>query len=486
MPSHLEVEIARRLGSDPEAVGQTLQAAVDRVRQQVGLYGYARLAGIGTFRQQQGQLTFEPDRTLAEAANHRFAGLEPLQVETPRTSEAGHGYQKTQVLHPKEPSEALPPPAPPVPEADSPEADERAEDPFWEEREEPAPDHPLGPYPHPSFEEADFAVLGEEMPHDDGDDVEESREAYEADAGEEPTIFFNAPPARHEERPDEEPEDDVEADLTFEPDPVTDVPPEPTLRWNETEEAEPEEADPGPPEPTEPYAPPRKPTFERFLAPGEGTERPPQPLRPSGAEPSRAEKDAAPSRPPVPPPPKHQVQHGPNRFQQEHERTRTPLIVTGVVLLLGIVGAVWYFALSGADPVVREEPPLVVEEDTVTAQPLAADSVGLDTATVAAAASPDEPEDVPSTPLRSPDGIDPERGGYTVIVASEASRQAAEAVAARYRDQGYRTGIIVGRSGGSTRYRVGIGQFASLGEADAARTELRGDEIPQDAWVTSI
>src|SRR5690606_1816595 len=97
-----------------------------------------------------------------------------------------------------------------------------------------------------------------------------------------------------------------------------------------------------PPEPVPPPPPPPAP-----VVPPPG----PPPLPPR-AEPSPGRTPTPPAggraaTPPPPPPPRpqprpHRVQHGPNRFAQEQERSYTPYLAGAVVLLLVLAGIVWY------------------------------------------------------------------------------------------------------------------------------------------------
>ena len=84
MPFDLEAEIARRLRVDPETIGPALNAVIERIRQQVSHFGYARVAGLGTFRGHNGHLAFEPEPVLADEVNARFAGLDVLDVAPAR------------------------------------------------------------------------------------------------------------------------------------------------------------------------------------------------------------------------------------------------------------------------------------------------------------------------------------------------------------------------------------------------------------------
>ena len=80
-------------------------------------------------------------------------------------------------------------------------------------------------------------------------------------------------------------------------------------------------------------------------------------------------------------------------------------------------------------------------------------------------------------------------GGFTIVVASRTSEQAARDLLPDYRqqfsEQGYAVDLVSGTSNGVTRYRVGVGQFNSRSEA---RTFLdqNQDRLPQGAWPTQV
>lgn len=83
MDLDLTQEIARRLGSSPEAVGPLLEEVVQRIRQTAAQGKPARLPGTGIFRDHGEGLVFEPDPGLAEIVNAPFAGLNPVTLTKP-------------------------------------------------------------------------------------------------------------------------------------------------------------------------------------------------------------------------------------------------------------------------------------------------------------------------------------------------------------------------------------------------------------------
>ena len=90
MDSDLTQEIARRLGSSPEAVGPLLEEVVQRIRQKTAQGKTARLPRTGIFQDHGAGLVFEPDPGLAEIVNAPFAGLGAITLTQPtQVSETG-------------------------------------------------------------------------------------------------------------------------------------------------------------------------------------------------------------------------------------------------------------------------------------------------------------------------------------------------------------------------------------------------------------
>ena len=88
MDLDLTHEIARRLGSSPEAVAPLLEEVVQRIRQKTAQGKVARLPETGIFRDRGAGLVFEPDPGLAEIVNAPFAGFDSLTLTQPaRVSE---------------------------------------------------------------------------------------------------------------------------------------------------------------------------------------------------------------------------------------------------------------------------------------------------------------------------------------------------------------------------------------------------------------
>ena len=100
----------------------------------------------------------------------------------------------------------------------------------------------------------------------------------------------------------------------------------------------------------------------------------------------------------------------------------------------------------------------------------------------------DEPA-APSSDASSAAGIDPAAGGWTIVVASRADRDAATALVDTYRQrfegQGLPVDVLQGTVDNTTRYRVSVGQFASRSEAQSFLDD-NSDALPSGAWPLDL
>ncbi len=160
---------------------------------------------------------------------------------------------------------------------------------------------------------------------------------------------------------------------------------------------------------------------------------------------------------------------------------RAPLFaVLAVGALLAVAFLLW--TQRDAPEPVAERPP-VAETVPAPAVPAPSDTAAVDPAGSEPVGS--EPEPVSADPLRSAGAIDPDAGGYTWVVASELSRAPAERRVEAYRAQGLRAGVVADDARGRTRYRVSLGQFDSVEDAEARRADLPGD-VPSDSWILRL
>ena len=127
---------------------------------------------------------------------------------------------------------------------------------------------------------------------------------------------------------------------------------------------------------------------------------------------------------------------------------------------------------------------------STTAETDAASSSGTETAdrsssssSTAASTSPDAAADA------SPRTLAPDEGGWSIIVASRTDRDAARSLAdtfrERFRAQNIPTGVLEASVDNSTRYRVGVGQFASSSDVQKFLDE-HSEKLPNGAWAIQL
>ena len=488
MSASLIEQLAARLGISPEEAERSLQTFIAHFHEEIREKGEASIPGLGVFRRDEAALSFEPAPALEIAANYRFAGMAALPVspepeppaaelgdvverdEPDATAEEGHSEAEEAPEPPEEEPVAAMEESVAEGEADGDEeetseeeviaedtaeeeeiaegapeeaesveatgeetpvlfaAEEFEEESFeieeevWEAPRDDA-DHPLGPLPEPEFEEADYDVV-EEM-----EIVEETVETGDME----------------EEREREEATAEEEESLFN------------VIRFEEEESEEVEEAEKA------------EETVETVAEPEDETSEAGEEARPGTASEHEIEtlKRAALQPPPAPPR---------TPIRRERESRKGLFIAIGVVAVL--LGAFFAYQVLKPGPEAPETP-AVAEGGTTPADTSAAAAVPMDSARTEAPSQPEPPV------RRTLGGIDRSAGGWTVIVASETSREAAEAAAQPYLDLDLPVDVLRGVSGGVTRYRVGVGQFAGQSEAEAAIRRL-GDRLPSGAWPLRI
>lgn len=89
----------------------------------------------------------------------------------------------------------------------------------------------------------------------------------------------------------------------------------------------------------------------------------------------------------------------------------------------------------------------------------------------------------------SPSGIDPAAGGWTIVVASRTDRAAADSLVTVFRDR-FETlslpiDIVVGEAQNTTRYRVAVGQFRTQSKVLQALDD-HDELLPNGAWPLNL
>lgn len=473
---------AHALGVDESEAREMLRTFGQRVRAQAAS-GPVAIDGLGTFAMQDGALTFEPAESLALVVNHAYADLRPLPMhrdlpEPPTEAEDEPDRS--------EPERSEPEPEPQAADPDPPAFDPQ---PFDADAGDEPVTGPLGELPMPPLFADDETLTAL---RDAGRDLEDPkrdperahrwaddliREDDGSPAGPPPADPPPVSGTADQNDPDPQPEDlsaDPDSDDAFdelpslapsfsdaEPElPTADEPPEIAVPENEVPEPTLHETDPAPPVSSEPAAP------EPELAPPQG----------EPAEDPVARIAPIPSPRPEPAP---RPERAPARPARQRRRSLLPLVgALALAALLGVAAMWWWLSRPGhVDPAVATAPR---PADTVQAAAVPPPD------TLAQALPGAEQADEPETPLRGRTPVTPQ-SGFTVVVGGEPTQAAAEALAARYRADGYRTGVLPGRtSRGAAIFRVGVGAFDSRQAAERARTgELQGT-VPADAWVLDL
>ncbi len=509
----LTAAFADALGVSEDEAHAMLLDFSRRVNEQAAM-GPVEITGLGTFEQRGDGLTFAPDDTLALIVNHVYADLRPLPMHgavLQRTPEPEPTPESEPDIEPEPESSAMVPEAPlapldleqhvaPEPEAPTPVAESDTDEPAAQFEQPPGVEavededdamSPLGELPMPPLFASDDTLstlrdMGRDLdsdPHvhrwaddlirEEGDDEPApSTDALEDDS---PFAFVDDDPAAFDPEPFALEDDDAVPTFapafedSFEPElPPASEPPEITI------------PEPSVPEPVYAAPEPDAPAPDAYAS---DSPIPPQPVEEAKsvaiADDGLSDEDltariapvagqfVAPPAAPTPP----DAEPAPRRSPPPpRERSSVPLLVLlGVAILLIVAAMAWWLTRSD------------VADSTVAVAPA-------DTAQVVAPMDTVEtPAVEPETALRgsTPVSVPP---GYTVVIGSGATVAEAEALAAPYRELGYRTGILVGDSRGRRLYRVGVGQFETLSAAIAARDgALREGDLrtltPSDAFT---
>jgi len=428
MPASIYTLLADRLDLSEQQAEQLLTALLQEVQKRAHREG-VRLPDLGTFRSEEGHLTFEPVPSLSRAVNEEFEGMAPEPLpptdEEDEAEDDGElstitlGYQSTNWT----PSDSSKPDTEEVSVPSS--AQDSAED-----HESSSPPSASNSTPD-SDQEA--AASSAEPPSASDDFEQKERERKQLSSIWDP---------------------DADAEATEpEPDPIVE------------EESDSFEV-PDPPTPVSEDEPAERPTDEREM------------------------EQSEPSSPPPPSP------------SDESSSSPARLLVTGLFVLLLLGGGWFVLGRTGTlpapstvlSPAAQALQSRLASDDA--ASPPSPSSESTTSESNAASSQPDASDtggpapdrtDRPSQQEQSAasSGIDFSAGGWTIVVASRTSRSPAEDLRATYRDrfsgESPPVDILVGQAGGTTRYRVAVGQY---GSREDARRALRTHQsnLPDGAW----
>jgi len=482
MSTPLIKQIAEKLGVDVHQVERSLDALVSQIKSDAREKQESPIPGLGVFKADADSISFIPDESLHLFVNQRFAGLEPLDTN-PQDSDAidesssedassvpvedeqsmrGAENDSVRVEAPSSedatdpdedkaddilasPSEKAVPEdlsddeevAESQSEEDYDDIEDHDEE-FWNAPPEGVDDHPLGPFVEDTFQDAEFEV--------EADAPEESSKLSESSFAEDQTECDN---------------DDVEdEDLSAEDKELFDL-----LQFGVQPAAE------------EGVSPEGE-EIAGVVPPVENSDK----IFEEGTAEDSAIDDAGEfvlsADDTVPKPGAESAGTKSSRASARH-RSRDQsgnrgLLILGVMAL--IAGAFIAYQLlkpggqnsAGDSSVVQ---PIEQPADSSSVVEVAPDTV---TTTVISTPAP-----------RQIGGIDRSKGGWTMVVGSEVTRENAESTARSFLGLGYPVDILTGSSGGQPRFRVAVGQFEKESDVIEALRTL-GDQLPAGSWRIRI
>ena len=515
MPDSVVARIADRLDIQPEQTDRVLRTLAQLIKKQSARDGQVRVPGLGVFQQTTDTLTFEPDATLSEAVNHRFAGLAPVPVTqepkppepTPEeaTPETPASFFTPPLPVVQEELEEIAPASPPIEEEPSVEESatvEAVEEEVLKEAEAVV-EQPVAPEEAAEEEAVAEDLLAEE------EAVEE--EAVEEKILEEEPVAEDVPALEQqveeeaEEHEAERPSDaSLLEEIDFNDPDISEAAAYAKLQ-EETKAAEEDAPSQWPPpgtlgsqadldellqgvgdeEPLAEEVDDEASVFAEEAQPSATTEE--EEARPAAVALSDRSADL---------PPKPRFPRQVHTREEPRRRSVLPWIL--LVAAFIVIGSGLYFffgppsqtTTSDTPPTAAEQtPPLEATEPAPpaadTLEDASTDTTGEITTPVAPATPPQEtPAETPSA-LR----IDVSRGGYTLVVGSSTQQAIAEALAERFRQrfsgQSLPVDVLVGESDGVTRYRVVVGQVETSEEAVALKNRHAAN-LPEGTWPINI
>lgn len=438
--------LASLLACSTDEARDALDQLGTHIQHELDRNGSVELPGLGHFARSDDRIAFTPDDRLAERVNAPYSGLGEVRPDAAP-------YEKREVFRITEPEAAA---------------------------EEPAAEPPL-----PEEEEL---VVDTPPPATDADDWLPDEEFEEEELGEEePAFTFFEPDETAGEATEEADEEQVAAesgpadsveDVPYAPHDEEALPTEEEAALTEQNEIEEQEAAHEPAQ------------DDRFDEVDDVEEEPsigaPFPVAETTDEPAPAFNESVDA----------------EDATSDESRSRAGAWIITILVLLFVGAGAWYGISLQQDG--EAQPPEVASATGEGAPPSDAvppageatspaegeAAAGADRSDVPADAQEAAPtvDDTESDPT-GPASIVPEEGGWTIVVASELDPDRAEDRLQRFREAIDRddltAGVLEGRSGGVTRYRVGIGQLPTQDAAQQLMRDLEG-QIPSDAWPMSI
>jgi nucleoid DNA-binding protein len=129
----------------------------------------------------------------------------------------------------------------------------------------------------------------------------------------------------------------------------------------------------------------------------------------------------------------------------------------------------------------RAEAERILAEKSIPKKPVGADTSTIKTNGVVLRNTTKEAKELPKELTT----IDLSKGGYTIIVASQPTREAALQIVEEFGKLGLAATVMEKQVGKAIRYRVRVGQFATDTEAKAAKKKYKS-VIPSDAFLEKV
>ena len=194
------------------------------------------------------------------------------------------------------------------------------------------------------------------------------------------------------------------------------------------------------------------------------------------------------------------------RELEDANRPSISRIAVPVIAILGIVGIMLWFLNRSLKTGSTEQTPTAEQVETRAATEVsppdqtdnaevASGGVSQEATAEVTPSQPDvPPAEVPATTEETssewnPGSFDRDAAGYTIIVSSEPSRSeafnVARGIATQLSESDLNVDVLRVDVNGEVRFRVGVGQFASLAVAKSTLNSLQSG-LPDGSWITSI
>ena len=420
--------LVEKTGMEKQEVEQQLKELIKRIKDAASRGKALEIKNFGLFYfDSDKNLRFDPADSFRTEVNFKYAGMEPVEVKPPRKTTS--------------------------------------------EQEDSSEEMPIDKKTTESEEEEED-VFG--FDDDDIDEEKEKKEIEETESDEKVSPAFKLDDELEPEKPD----DPAKADKPAEEDKSAEADkPEETAeskRAGEPEKTDKPEKTGIPEEADEPEDPFKDLLSGISLEPSEQKREEEEEIKKAGTRPAVSVSTQAGK--------KGQSKKGPGKKSKPPQKKKDPIMLVLAVVLTFVVVMAGFFIITDMTqtPPQEPDPPAVTEQrDAVVAEPEPepADAVEPDTETEQPIVEDTEPEPEPEPVIETVYGltgtvVDEANDGFTIVLHSLRNNNNAQAAAENLRDQGYRTIITERTIDGDTVYRVAVGQFPTVREAQDKAAEL--------------